>query len=482
MTGKQIVRVGDVRFGRGAPLAFVAGPCVIESRASCLSLAAALVRLAQRLNVPLVFKASFDKANRSSIKSFRGPGLVQGLAILREIKERFGVPVLTDIHLPEQAAQVAEVVDILQIPAFLCRQTDLLLAAAATGRCINVKKGQFVAPEDMRQVVAKLEHAGNRRILLTERGASFGYHNLVADMRSLLILRETGYPVIFDATHSVQRPGGAGDHSSGDGRWAPALARAAVATGCDGVFLETHRDPATALSDKENAVPLRELPGLWQTLVRLHAVVTQAGRPRVGRGAAPLLAGLLALGALAAPAQSTFFTRRATKAKAAPPVEATKPAATQPAASAEPATEPVNEAPATTEDLLRAWQTSDPTAMPVENLTLPIDTHPNGRVRAVLHAASALVPQRGFIRAKDVTVEMYDDKGRLEGVVTAENCIYDRRGQRGYCDGKIRIERSGVRILGVNMVWLVREQNAKILSQAEVRVERFMRDLGGFLK
>jgi 2-dehydro-3-deoxyphosphooctonate aldolase (KDO 8-P synthase) len=221
----------------------------------------------------LVFKASFDKANRSSLSSFRGPGLEAGLTVLREVRRRFGLPILTDIHEPSQAAPVAEVADVLQIPAFLCRQTDLVLAAAATGRAVNVKKGQFLAPEDMRHVVAKIESAGNRRILLTERGASFGYHNLVADMRSLPIMREIGYPVVFDATHSVQRPGGAGDHSGGDGRWAPVLARAAVAAGCDGIFLETHVDPSRARSDRENAIPFRALEGLWRTLGRIHEAV-----------------------------------------------------------------------------------------------------------------------------------------------------------------------------------------------------------------
>ncbi len=266
------VKVGEVVFG-GGELALIAGPCVIESRAGCLDLAGRLVRLARRMKVPLVFKASFDKANRTSVDSYRGPGLTEGLAVLAEVKRRYGVPVLTDIHEPGQAAVVAEVADILQIPAFLCRQTDLLVAAARTGRVINVKKGQFLAPEDMAHVIGKIEQCGNRKIILTERGASFGYHNLVADMRSLLIMRELGYPVVFDATHSVQRPGGAGKMSGGDGRWAPALARAAVATGCDGVFMETHVNPALALSDKANAIPFRDLPDVWRVLKELHDVV-----------------------------------------------------------------------------------------------------------------------------------------------------------------------------------------------------------------
>ena len=267
------IQVGECTFGIGNPLVFIAGPCVIESRRGCVDLARRLVGLAKKLQVSLIFKASFDKANRTSVESYRGPGLQAGLAVLREIRERFGVPVLTDIHEAWQADAVAEVVDVLQIPAFLCRQTDLLLAAGKTGRVVNVKKAQFLAPEDMLHVVRKIESTGNRSILLTERGTSFGYHNLVADMRSLIVMREFGYPVIFDATHSVQRPGGAGASSGGDGQWAPALARAAVATGCDGVFLETHVNPAKALSDKENAIPLKNLGPLWSTLTEIHAHV-----------------------------------------------------------------------------------------------------------------------------------------------------------------------------------------------------------------
>jgi 2-dehydro-3-deoxyphosphooctonate aldolase (KDO 8-P synthase) len=254
---KQI-KAGDAVFG-SRRLVFIAGPCVIESVAGTMDLAARLVRLAQELDVPLVFKASFDKANRTSVDSYRGPGLADGLAVLREVRDRFQVPVLTDIHEPGQAALAAEAVDILQIPAFLCRQTDLVVAAAETGKVVNVKKGQFLAPEDMVNVIDKITGAGNDKIILTERGASFGYHNLVADMRSLLVMRELGYPVVFDATHSVQRPGGAGKMSGGDGRWAPALARAAVATGVDGVFRETHVNPAEALSDKAIAIACKDL-------------------------------------------------------------------------------------------------------------------------------------------------------------------------------------------------------------------------------
>jgi 2-dehydro-3-deoxyphosphooctonate aldolase (KDO 8-P synthase) len=270
---RKSLRVGNVRIGGGAPLAFLAGPCVIESREICLDIAGALVRLARRLDTQLVFKASFDKANRSSLASFRGPGMEEGLDILAEVKARFGVPVVTDIHEPAQAAPVAKVADILQIPAFLCRQTDLLVAAAATGRVVNVKKGQFCAPEDMRLVADKVLRSGKGGVMLTERGASFGYHNLVADMRSLLVMREFGCPVVFDATHSVQRPGSAGDHSGGDGRGAPARAPAAVATGVDAIFLETHRDPSKALSDKENAIPLADLPALWKTLLAIDRIV-----------------------------------------------------------------------------------------------------------------------------------------------------------------------------------------------------------------
>jgi 2-dehydro-3-deoxyphosphooctonate aldolase (KDO 8-P synthase) len=267
------VTIGPFTCGANRPLVFIAGPCVIESRKGCVALARRLVAVARKLDVPFLFKASFDKANRTSAEAYRGPGLTAGLEVLREIRERFGVPVLTDIHESGQAEAVAEAVDVLQIPAFLCRQTDLLLAAGRTGKVINVKKAQFLAPEDMAHVIRKIESTGNRRILLTERGASFGYHNLVADMRSLLVLRETGYPVIFDATHSVQRPGGAGGRSGGDGRWAPPLARAAVATGCDGVFIETHPHPEMALSDKDNAIPFRQIEKLWRTLMEIHALV-----------------------------------------------------------------------------------------------------------------------------------------------------------------------------------------------------------------
>jgi len=269
----RVVNVRGVKFGGRQPLALIAGPCVIESREIAMDLAGRLKRMAARRGAPFVFKASYDKANRTSHRSFRGPGAVKGLEILDEIKQRYGVPVLTDVHSVEEVAMAAEVVDIVQIPAFLCRQTDLLLAAGESGLIVNVKKGQFLAPWDMRNVVAKIESTGNRRILLTERGASFGYNNLVADMRSLMEMRELGYPVVFDATHSVQQPGGAGDQSGGDSRFAPGLARAAVAVGCDGVFIETHVNPEEALSDKANAIKFSELGKLWKQLQDIDKVV-----------------------------------------------------------------------------------------------------------------------------------------------------------------------------------------------------------------
>lgn len=272
MADCTIVKVSDkVAFGDGG-LTLMAGPCVIESHEGCLKLAEALVTLTAKLGVPYIFKASFDKANRTSLSAYRGPGLKDGLATLKAVKERFNVPIVTDVHEPGQCEEVAEVCDVLQIPAFLCRQTDLVVAAAQTGRVINIKKGQFLAPEDMVNVVRKVEAQGNNKIVLTERGASFGYHNLVADMRSLLVMRELGYPVVFDATHSVQRPGGLGAGSGGDGRWAPALARAAVATGVDGLFIETHFNPPEALSDAANAIAFSALEALLVKLQKIHEI------------------------------------------------------------------------------------------------------------------------------------------------------------------------------------------------------------------
>ncbi|MCR5414510.1 MAG: 3-deoxy-8-phosphooctulonate synthase [Kiritimatiellae bacterium] len=261
-----------VKFGGGG-LVFIAGPCVIESRAMAIDLAKRLSALAKKLGVAYIFKASFDKANRTSVDSFRGPGIDKGLEILAEIRQSVGVPVLTDVHEPWQCARAAEVCDVLQIPAFLARQTDLVVAAGETGAVVNVKKGQFMAPEDMAQVARKIESTGNRRIVLCERGSSFGYRNLVADMRSLLIMRELGYPVVMDATHSVQRPGGLGTGSGGDGKYAPALARAAVATGVDGVFMETHMNPKVAKSDAANAIKFSEVEKLWRKLIAIDAVV-----------------------------------------------------------------------------------------------------------------------------------------------------------------------------------------------------------------
>ena len=275
----------SVSWGPRAPLALVAGPCVIESRAHCLGIARKLAALSERLGIPLVFKASFDKANRSSPDAYRGPGIEKGLDILAEVREKTGLPVLTDIHEPWQADLAAVAgIDVLQIPAFLCRQTDLLLAAGATGRVVNVKKMQGMAPEAMAQVVRKIESTGNRGIVLTERGESFGYGNLVADMRNLMVMRSLGYPVVFDATHSVQRPGALGTATGGDSKWAPALARAAVATGaCDGIFLETHETPAKALSDAANCLALSAVGPLWKQLAAIAAVVRAAGRGK-GRG------------------------------------------------------------------------------------------------------------------------------------------------------------------------------------------------------
>ena len=279
MRMKKISVDRGVSFGDGG-LTFIAGPCVIESRAMALDLAKRLSALARKLGVGYVFKASFDKANRTSVDSFRGPGIEKGLEILAEVRQTFGVPVLTDVHEPWQCKLAAEVCDVLQIPAFLARQTDLVVAAGETGAVVNVKKGQFMAPEDMANVVRKIESTGNRRIVLCERGASFGYRNLVADMRSLPIMRSLGYPVVFDATHSVQRPGGLGTGSGGDGRFAPLLARAAVAVGVDGVFMETHVNPKKALSDAANAIAFKDVKRLWRTLLAIHDVVNPRRAPR----------------------------------------------------------------------------------------------------------------------------------------------------------------------------------------------------------
>ena len=264
----SIVVAGATRFGNDLPFALIAGPCALESRAHALEMAAALKEITRKLGIGLVYKTSFDKANRTSAASARGVGLNAALPIFAEVREKTGLPVLTDVHEAEQCARVAEVVDVLQIPAFLCRQTDLLVAAAKTGRAINVKKGQFLAPWDMANVVAKITGAGNCNVLVTERGVSFGYNTLVSDMRALPILRrETGAPIVFDATHSVQQPGGQGSSSGGEREFVPVLARAAVAVGVAGVFIETHQDPDRAPSDGPNMVPLREMEALLRTLM-----------------------------------------------------------------------------------------------------------------------------------------------------------------------------------------------------------------------
>jgi 2-dehydro-3-deoxyphosphooctonate aldolase (KDO 8-P synthase) len=266
------VSVGDVRFGNELPLALIAGPCAMESRAHALEVAAALKEIAGNLKIGLVYKTSFDKANRTSGMSSRGIGMKAALPVFAEIRERTGLPVLTDVHEAAQCAAVAEAVDVLQIPAFLCRQTDLLVAAAETGRAVNVKKGQFLAPWDMANVVAKITGAGNRNVLVTERGVSFGYNTLVSDMRALPILRRIGAPVVFDATHSVQQPGGQGSASGGEREFIPHLARAAVAVGVAAVFIETHPDPDRAPSDGPNMLPLREMEPLLRRLMEFDRV------------------------------------------------------------------------------------------------------------------------------------------------------------------------------------------------------------------
>jgi 2-dehydro-3-deoxyphosphooctonate aldolase (KDO 8-P synthase) len=277
-----IVSVGEVRFGNTLPISVIAGPCQLESRAHALEVAGALKEIAARLGIGLVYKTSFDKANRTSMSAARGLGLKQSLPIFAEIRSSLGLPVLTDVHEASQCAEVAQAVDVLQIPAFLCRQTDLLLAAAATGKAVNIKKGQFLAPWDMTNVVAKITSAGNPHVLVTERGASFGYNTLVSDMRALPILaRSTGAPVIFDATHSVQQPGGKGTTSGGEREFVPVLARAAVAVGVAGVFIETHPDPDHAPSDGPNMVPLCEFEGLVKRLMAFDALAKAA--PAGGR-------------------------------------------------------------------------------------------------------------------------------------------------------------------------------------------------------
>ncbi|MDD5723615.1 MAG: 3-deoxy-8-phosphooctulonate synthase [Syntrophales bacterium] len=269
---RQIV-LGDIVIGGGAPFVMVAGPCVIEDGVKTEKIARYLKDLAGELDIPFIFKASYDKANRTSINSFRGPGLKEGLGILKGIREGLGVPILSDVHRFEEIEEASKVLDIMQIPAFLCRQTDFLIAVARTARIVNVKKGQFIAPWDVPNILEKIISTGNNKILITERGVNFGYNNLIADMRSLPILRKLGYPVIFDATHSVQLPGGAGGSSGGDREMAQYLSRAAVATGIDGLFLEVHPDPECALCDGPNSLYLDSLPGLLGTLKKIDGLV-----------------------------------------------------------------------------------------------------------------------------------------------------------------------------------------------------------------
>ncbi len=272
MSTKQ-VKVGDLTIGAGAPLAIIAGPCVIESRESTLKHALLLKEAADRVGVPYIFKSSFDKANRSSVDSYRGPGLEKGLDILAEVKQKTGVPILTDVHEREQVERVGEIADVLQIPAFLCRQTDFVVAVAQSGKVVNVKKGQFLAPWDIGNIVEKILSANNDQILLTERGASFGYNNLVSDMRSLVVMGELGYPVVFDATHSLQLPGGLGKASGGERKYIGPLARAGVAVGVDALFMEVHENPDQALSDGPNSLPLREFEGLLRKVKEIDGIL-----------------------------------------------------------------------------------------------------------------------------------------------------------------------------------------------------------------
>ncbi len=269
------IKVGSITVGGGAPLVLIAGPCVIESRPLVLQVAETLKQMTDELGIPFIFKSSYDKANRSSLASFRGPGLAGGLTVLQEVRETFGVPVLSDVHTLAEIGPAAEVLDVLQIPAFLCRQTDFLVEAARTGRPINVKKGQFMAPWDMKNVIEKFKGAGNDQVFVTERGASFGYNNLVADLRALPVIRSFGTPVIFDGTHSVQLPGGQGTVSGGQREFVSTLTRAAVAAGVDGIFLEVHPDPDQALCDGPTMVALKDLPALLTSVRRIDALIKE---------------------------------------------------------------------------------------------------------------------------------------------------------------------------------------------------------------
>jgi len=272
MISPNPIEIGNVTVANDAPFVLIAGPCALESRAHAMEMSAALVEITAKLGIGLIYKSSFDKANRTSLDSPRGMGLAESLPILAEVRETHGCPVLTDIHLPDQCAPVAEAVDVIQIPAFLSRQTDLIVAAAETGKALNIKKGQFLAPWDMANVVKKAQAAGNNRVMLCERGASFGYNTLVSDMRSLPILAQTGCPVVYDATHSVQQPGGQGNVSGGQREFVPVLARAALAIGVGAVFMETHEDPDSAPSDGPNMVYLKDLPAILKTLVEIDRI------------------------------------------------------------------------------------------------------------------------------------------------------------------------------------------------------------------
>jgi len=269
------IDIGDFSVGKKRPLALISGPCVIESEDRTLFSAQFLKKLCEKLKIPLVFKSSYDKANRSSVDSFRGPGIDQGLSILERVKREFDLPIVTDVHTPKEALAAGQVCDVLQIPAFLCRQTDLLLAAAHTGKVVKVKKGQFMAPWDMKNVVEKIESTGNKKIILTDRGTSFGYNNLVSDMRAIPIMQSFGYPVCFDATHSVQLPGGHGTSSGGQREFVETLSKSAIAAGCDALFLETHPDPSVAMSDKDSQVPFDQLEELLVKLLRIAEAVRE---------------------------------------------------------------------------------------------------------------------------------------------------------------------------------------------------------------
>lgn len=275
------VKVGGFEIGAGKSLALIAGPCVIEGREAALRHASLIREITDRVGIPYIFKSSYDKANRSSLESYRGPGIERGLEILAEVKEKVGVPLLTDVHEKEQVSLVQEVVDVLQIPAFLCRQTDFVIAVAQSGRVINVKKGQFLAPLDMRNVIEKIVSTGNEQVMVTERGVSFGYNHLISDMRSLVVMRELGYPVVFDVTHSLQLPGGLGKASGGERQFIGALARAGVAVGIDAIFMEVHENPDRALSDGPNSLSLRDLEGLLKRLKEIDGIVKDGLKDRI---------------------------------------------------------------------------------------------------------------------------------------------------------------------------------------------------------